>query len=86
MLVESFQECGFSIFIDNVFITMEVWPRMHKCKSKSWALNIEIVDLFIQPNLYQLPEKFELFKASGYYKGYYLMICLSLWAFKLYFC
>ena len=38
---------------------------------------MEIVDLFTQPNLYQLPEKFEPFKASGYYKGYYLMICLS---------
>ena len=44
---------------------------------------MEIEDLFAQPNLYQLPEKFELFKASGYYKGYYLMICLSLWAFKI---
>ena len=29
VLVESFQECGFSIFIDNVFITMEAWPQGH---------------------------------------------------------
>ena len=35
---------------------------------------MEIVDLFTQPNLYQLPEKFELFKASGYYKRYYIPI------------
>ena len=42
---------------------------------------MEIVDLFTQPNIYQLPEKFELFEALGYYKrilSYDLFIFMGL--------